>query len=601
MRISDVMVENLLKATGKFSDDQLQQLRELEKTEKKPLQDIVTGNGILSEEYLTKLYAAEIGVSYAEFNPRTLDRDVQKLIPEHIGRQYKAVVFNIDDDGNRLVALEDPGDIQAINFLRKQLGINIRPHIASTSDIQAALDQYRGNISSELTTVSGSVAVPEDGENDSSESDVAHDPRVAQTINLIIEYAVKAGASDIHIEPREAYVITRFRIDGVLREANKMPLRMLSSLVNRIKILSNLKINEHHAPQDGRFKAAVAGSNYSLRVSILPIIGGENVVMHIQNESRKPATLEELGFWGTGLRILQQAIMQPHGMVLVTGPTRSGKSTTLFSILSMINNPSVNISTVEDPIEYRVFGANQLQVNPLAGITFPNGLRALLRQDPNIIMVGELRDNETAQLAVEATQAGHLVFSTFQTHNAASCLNRLLDMKIEPFLIGSAVRAVVGQRLVRRMCLDCREQYMPDATTLKHLTTAFSLNKAGVMKNVHELEKQAMADGIGKTGTKVKLTDELASSEHAVKHLWKANSDGCENCNYTGYRGRLGIYEVLGNTSSIQRVVVSDGMSEHIQKAATEDGMVTMQLDGLIKALRGQTTIEEVLRATSAT
>ncbi len=597
MRISDVLVEKLLKSTGRFTDEQIRVLREQEKTEKKPLQDIIIRNNVVSEKDLTKLYAAEVDIPYTEFNPRELSRDVLKLIPERIARQYKAVVFEVDNEGNRLIALEDPDDIQAINFLRKQLGANIKLHIAAASNLQAALDQYRGNISSELTKVMSSEDEGEEIEDEISEDEVAEDSPIAQTVNLIIEYGVKASASDIHIEPREDHVVVRYRIDGVLREANKLPRKVLGALVSRIKILSNLKIDEHRAPQDGRFKVEVAGMVYALRVSTLPIVDGEKVVMRILNESSKPSTLEELGFWGDALHSIQQAMVQPHGMILVTGPTGSGKSTTLFSVLSLLNNPSVNISTVEDPVEYRIFGANQTQVNPVAGMTFTNGLRALLRQDPNIIMIGEIRDGETASLAVQAALTGHLVFSTLHTNNAATCLPRLLDMGIEPFLIASTVRVVIGQRLVRRLCVDCRENYTPDEALLARMTQAFHLDEAGVLGNLHKLEAEALDGGIGKNSEAT--GNSLASTDKTITMLWKPHQDGCDSCNHSGYRGRIGIYEVLDNSSAIQKMIVGNETSENIQTTAINEDMVTMQLDGLVKALRGQTTIEEVLRVTA--
>jgi type IV pilus assembly protein PilB len=602
MRISDTTVEKLLKKSGKFSDEQIKVLREQEKTEKKPLQDIAIGSNAITEKDLTQLYAAEIEIPYVEFNARELAKETLKVIPERIARQYKAVVVDIDKEGNRLIALEDPDDIQAINFLRKQLGANIKLHIATESNIKAALDQYRGNISSELTKVIASDTDAEEEDEEVTEDQVAEDSPIAQTVNLIIEYGVKAGASDIHIEPREGYVIIRYRVDGVLREANKLPRKVLGSLVSRIKILSNLKIDEHRAPQDGRFKVEVAGLQYALRVSTLPIVDGEKVVMRILNESSKPQTLEELGFWGIALKVIQSAIVQPHGMILVTGPTGSGKSTTLFSVLSMLNKPSVNISTVEDPVEYRIFGANQVQVNPLAGMTFPAALRALLRQDPNVIMVGEIRDGETATLGVQAALTGHLVFSTLHTNNAATCLPRLLDMKIEPFLIASTVRAVVGQRLVRRLCIKCREKFTPDEALLKQIGTAFHLDKAEVMKYVHNLEEQALEGGIGKADDKTtdKSSDNLSSTDNGIKYLWKAHTDGCEACNHSGYRGRIGIYEVLDNSPEIQKEIVGNETSDNIQNTAIRTGgMVTMQTDGLVKALRGWTTVEEVLRVTA--
>ena len=371
--------------------------------------------------------------------------------------------------------------------------------------------------------------------------------------------------------------------------------------MSRIKILSNLKIDEHRAPQDGRFKVEVAGAMYALRVSTLPIVDGEKVVMRILNESTKAATMEELGFWGDALKLMQHAIVQPHGMVLVTGPTGSGKSTTLFSVLSMLNTPNVNISTVEDPVEYRVPGTNQTQVNPVAGMTFGGGLRALLRQDPNIIMVGEVRDTETADLAVQAALTGHLVFSTLHTNNAATCLPRLLNMGVEPFLIASTMRVIVAQRLVRRLCTICREIYTPDDVILKQLVKAFKLDENEGFKRLHELETVALNDGIGKSNSAKanNSSAELSTGPSSITKLYKAHEGGCETCNHTGFKGRIGIYEVLNNTESIQKMIVTNATSEAIQQQAIKDGMVTMQLDGVVKALRGETTVEEILRVTS--
>jgi type IV pilus assembly protein PilB len=594
MHIPDSLVEKLLTKSGKFTSDQIAELREQEVSDKKPLQDLVTKNNLLSEKDLTKLYAEEVDIPFVELNARDIKHDILKQLPERIARQYKAVVFDVDEQGTKLVAMEDPDDIQALNFLQKQLGNNLRVNITTGSLLQAALDQYQGNISSELTKVISDTAEVED--EDVDENDLAEDSPVAQTVNIIIEYGVKAGASDIHIEPREGSVVVRYRIDGLLREANKLPSKLLGALVSRIKILSNLKIDERRAPQDGRFKVDINGQVYALRVSTLPILDGEKVVMRILNESSKPADFTELGFWGTALGELQQAITQPHGMVLVTGPTGSGKSTTLFSVLSSLNTPNVNISTVEDPVEYHVVGANQTQVNPMAGMTFSNGLRALLRQDPNIIMVGEIRDRETADLAVQASLTGHLVFSTLHTSNAATCLPRLLDMGVEPFLIASTVRVVVGQRLVRRLCLNCREVYEPDEATLKRLDKAFNLAANGGITRMNQLETLAVRDGIS---GKAADDSQLSTTASGIGRLWKARDDGCDACNHTGYKGRLGIYEVLVNSPAVQKMIVAGSTSEDIEQAAVSEGMLTMKLDGFIKALRGQTTIEEVLLVTS--
>ena len=605
MHIADSLVEKLLVQAKQLPKEQLDGLRQQAAHDHTSLQAEAIHNNLVNEKELTKLYAGEIEVPFVELNAREIKHDTLKLLPERIARQYKAVVFDLAQDGTKLVAMEDPDDIQALNFLHKQLGSDLQVHITTASLLQSALDQYRGNISSELTKVIADDDAPTGADADSEEideTDVAEDSPIAQTVNILIEYGVKAGASDIHIEPREDAVVVRYRIDGLLREANKLPRKMLGALVSRIKILSNMKIDEHRAPQDGRFKVNVGGQVYALRVSTLPILDGEKVAMRILNESSKPADFTELGFWGAALSDLQHAIVEPHGMVLVTGPTGSGKSTTLFSVLSSLNSPTVNISTVEDPIEYHVVGANQTQVNPVAGMTFTNGLRALLRQDPNIIMVGEIRDGETADLAVQAALTGHLVFSTLHTNNAATCLPRLLDMGVEPFLIASTVRVVVAQRLVRRLCNDCRESFAPDAAALKQLEKSFNFAANGGIKKIHELEAVALQDGIGKaisTANAGGAGNDLSSSETTITRLWRPHDDGCENCNHTGYKGRIGIYEVLTNAEPIQKLIVSATTSETIERAAIDAGMLTMQLDGLIKSLRGQTSIEEVLRVTT--
>lgn len=601
MRISDSLVEKLLMDAGKTTTEQLSSLRDQEKTEKKPLQDLVIANNLLSEKELTKLYAQEIDIPYVELNPKEIKREVLRMIPERIARRYGVVLFGIEKDGTKLLAMEDPDDIQAVSFLQKQLGTLLKVHVATSSNIGSALEQYRGNIAGELTKVISPEEEEDTDEDDISEEDLAEDSPIAQTVNLLIEYAIRSGASDIHIEPRENYVVVRYRIDGILREANKLPKKVHNALVSRIKILSNLKIDERRVPQDGRFKIQAGGGMFALRVSTLPISEGEKVVMRILNESSGATPLDELGYWGYSLEAIDKAIKMPHGMVLVTGPTGSGKSTSLFSVLSQLNKPSVNISTIEDPVEYKIPGANQTQVNPKAGMTFAAGLRALLRQDPNIIMVGEIRDTETAGLGVQAALTGHLVFATLHTNNAATCLPRLLDMGIEPFLIASTVRAVVGQRLVRRLCVDCRESVTPDAATLRQIADIFGTDDATIMSHIHQLEEDALKSGIGKanTGKNQASTEALSTSESKIARLFKAHDGGCESCGHTGYKGRMGIYEVLSNTPNVQKLIVANATSDTIQQQAMKEGMVTMLVDGFIKALRGQTSVEEILRVTT--
>lgn len=599
MRISDTLVKDLLARGKKVTAEQIKAAHDAA-GEKASLQEAVVKAGLISEKDLTKLYAEEIDVPYVDINPQDIKKEVLKLIPERVAKQYSVVLYGVEKDGTKLLAMDDPDDIQAVNFLKKQLGNEIKISISTKQAILSALDQYKGNISSELTKVIAPEEEVEEEAEEVSAEDVAEDSPIAQTVNLLIEYAVKAGASDVHIEPREDHVLVRYRVDGILKEANKLPKKVMSALVSRIKILSNLKIDERRAPQDGRFKIVTNGQIFALRVSTLPIVDGEKVVMRILNESSKASTLEDLGYWGHSLDIINKAIVQPHGMILVTGPTGSGKSTSLFSVLSLLNNPKVNISTVEDPVEYRIPGTNQTQVNPVAGMTFVNGLRALLRQDPNIIMVGEIRDGETAGLAVQAALTGHLVFSTLHTNNAATCLPRLLDMGIEAFLIASTVRAVVGQRLVRKLCQNCRESVEPDAATLKRINESFNINDSATFKNIHALEVSAQEAGIGVSSTdKKSASNDLSTSESKITRLWKAHDGGCENCGQTGYKGRMGIYEVLGNSEEVQKLIVGNATSEVIQGQAVKEGMVTMQLDGFIKALRGLTSIEEILRVTS--
>ena len=590
MRVSDETVEKLLKQGGIVNDSQLDDLKTLAKRSKQSLQETVIDQKVVSDEKLTKMIGELIDVPFVRIEPKDILDDVLKKIPEHIARQYNVVLFAINDDGSLSLAMEDPDDVQALNFIQKEIGYNTKVFLATKSNILDCLENYRGDMNDELDEV---ISVQKDGsaeDQNVSQDDFAENSPIAQTVNLLLEYAIKSNASDIHIEPREDYVQVRYRIDGVLKEVNKLPRNVHGALVSRIKILSNLKIDERRVPQDGRFKIKVSGKQYALRVSTLPIADGEKVVMRILDESNQAISLDKLGYWGLSLATVKDAMAQPNGMILVTGPTGSGKSTSLFSILSELNTPDVNISTIEDPVEYKIPGVNQTQTNAKAGMTFASGLRALLRQDPNIIMVGEIRDGETANLGVQAALTGHLVFSTLHTNNAATCLPRLLDMGIEPFLIASTVKAVIGQRLVRRLCMNCRQEYVPNAEELSYIVQMFSL-KQGSIQRLHELEGQAFADKIGGDTP-------MGSTDVTIQRLWRPNPEGCDECNHVGFKGRVGIYEVLGISVPIQKMITANATSNDIQEQAISEGMVTMQTDGLIKSLRGVTTIEEVLRAT---
>lgn len=590
MRVSDQTIESILKQGGVVDEPQLADLKLIAERSKQTLQETVIEQKVISEEDLTKLIGDYIGVPFMRIEPKDIPEDVLKRIPEHIARQYNVVLFEKNEDDSLSLAMEDPDDVQALNFIQKEIGYNTKVFLATKSNILDCLENYRGNINAELDEV---IAVQKDTsaeDQNVSQDDFAENSPIAQTVNLLLEYAIKSNASDIHIEPREDYVQVRYRIDGVLKEVNKLPRNVHGALVSRIKILSNLKIDERRVPQDGRFKIKVSGKQYALRVSTLPIADGEKVVMRILDESNQAVKLDQLGYWGLSLATVKDAMAQPNGMILVTGPTGSGKSTSLFSILSELNTPDVNISTIEDPVEYKIPGVNQTQTNAKAGMTFASGLRALLRQDPNIIMVGEIRDGETANLGVQAALTGHLVFSTLHTNNAATCLPRLLDMGIEPFLIASTVKAVIGQRLVRRLCMNCRQEYTPNEEEIKYIAEMFKINTESI-KKIHNLEEQAFEDKIGGDTP-------MGSTDSTIGRLWKPNPEGCDECGHNGFKGRVGIYEVLGISIPIQKMITANATSNDIQDQAISEGMVTMQMDGLIKSLRGITTVDEVLRAT---
>lgn len=589
MRISDSVVETLLGRASLASPEQVAALKQEAARSKRPLRDVVVDQKIADEKTLVQAFADYSGIPYVELDGPAIPTDVLNKIPERVARQYNAVLFKIDPDGVHHLAMEDPDDVQAINFIQKEIGTNSKIYIATGENILSALESYRGDVNKELSEVIDVQREETEEATQANTEDISEDSPIAQTVNLLLEYAIRSHASDIHIEPREEFVQIRYRVDGVLKEVNRLPRNVLGALVSRIKILSNLKIDERRVPQDGRFKIKVAGRQYALRVSSLPVSDGEKIAIRILDESTEAVDLPNLGVWGRSLVDIRREMKEPNGIVLVTGPTGSGKSTTLFSILTTLNTPNVNISTIEDPVEYRIPGVNQTQTNDKAGMTFANGLRSLLRQDPNIIMIGEIRDSETANLGIQAALTGHMVFTTLHTNNAATSLPRLLDMDVEPFLIASTIRAVVGQRLVRRLHRGSRQSYVPTEEEKQEIIKLFGLQSGQDFRIIHELEKKAASEGVGGDTP-------LSTDETGIKTLWRANAQFNDDEAQEGYKGRIGIYEVLNNSASIQKLIMAHATSAQIQQQAIAEGMMTMQIDGLIKALRGETTIEEVLR-----
>ena len=560
---------------------------EAKKTGKKP-DDILVSKKIISQKDLIKLKAYILGIPFVDLKKTTISENILKIIPEPIARKHNIVSFR--KTGNDLeVAMLDPEDLQTIEFIKKKSGLKISPCLTNQESIKFILKQYQKSLEAEFgEIIKGGIAeadrltktktkTKKESESGKDLKKMAEDLPIIKIVDTLLKHAILEKASDIHIEPQEKDIIVRYRIDGLLHDAMNLPKKVLSGIVARIKVLSNLRLDEHRLPQDGRFKIETEDYKIAFRVSILPIFDGEKIVMRLLDESSKGLTLEVLGLGGKALEIIQENIRKPNGMILVTGPTGSGKTSTLYSTMDILNTPEVNINTIEDPIEYRMPRINQTQVKPKIGLTFASGLRTLLRQDPDIIMIGEIRDEETATLAIHAALTGHLVLSTLHTNSAAGALPRLLDMKVEPYLIASTVKVIIAQRLVRQICPNCREKYKLSQKEIKDLSEEFDLEKI-----LDIFKKQRVID------PKIKNWEEL--------EFFKGK--GCERCRQKGYKGRIGIFEILEITDNIASLINKESTSDIINQEAIKEGMSTIVQDGFSKAVKGITTIEEVLRVT---
>ncbi|MDE2311864.1 MAG: type II/IV secretion system protein [Patescibacteria group bacterium] len=534
---------------------------------------------VLTEDQLLAVKSEALDVPIVDLTSLQISQDVLNLVPEPIAHRHQVISFAKTKDDLSL-AMTDPEDLQTKEFIQKKTGLRIKTFLIGRASLDFGLSKYHLSLEKEikhLFTPSSDKALKTAPEGESAEDGLkkmAEEIPVIRVVDTLLEYAIFEKASDIHIEPQENAVIVRYRIDGVLHDVMTLPKVIQAAIVARVKVLTNLKIDEHRLPQDGRFKIEKEGYKFSLRVSTIPIFDGEKVVIRLLDESAKAASLEELGFEKEDIELIMHNIKKPHGMLLVTGPTGSGKSTTLYTVLSMLNTKAVNISTIEDPVEYRIVGANQMQVNPKIGLTFAMGLRALLRQDPNIIMIGEIRDKETAEEAVHAAMTGHVVFSTLHTNNAAAALPRLLDIGVESYLIASTVNAVLAQRLVRVICKDCKAAYSIDANTEAALAKQFHMEKL----------LQAMA------------TRGLAGKIKSVSEIQFYKGQGCDKCNHSGYRGRVGIHEILEVSAVVADMIMEHKSSQEIQEQAEKEGMLLMWEDGFIKAAKGITTIDEIIR-----
>lgn len=543
-------------------------------------EEVLVSKGNISEDDLRRMQAYVLGVPFINLEKEKIDYNILSMIPEPIARTHNIVAYK-KNDRELEVAMLDVEDMQSIEFIKKKVGLKILPRLTDATSIKHALLQYQKTLQDEFgdlikrESASISVLAEEGAGEGASESDLkklAEDVPVVRVVNALLKHAIIQNASDIHIEPMENEVLVRYRIDGILHDAMTLPKNAAASITARIKVLSSLKLDEKRLPQDGRFKMAVDNEKVSFRVSLLPTYYGEKTVMRLLRESGGGFTLESLGFHGEGLEKVHKAMKQTTGMILTTGPTGSGKTTTLYTVLDILNTPEVNISTVEDPIEYQMPRVNQTQVRPDIDFTFSRGLRALVRQDPDIIMVGEIRDNETATLAVNASLTGHLVLSTLHTNSAAGAVPRLMDMGIEPFLLSSTMRVVIAQRLVRRL-YGQKEAYRLPKEEFASLGKFIDLQKV-----LHALEEE----GIVKKGTK--LED--------LTFYKPLKSDETPD----GYKGRMVINEVLNVSPAINELILKQASSDKIEEQARAEGMLTMAEDGFFKAAQGLTTVEEVLR-----
>jgi len=584
MFISDKSLKNFLLESELVPPNTLDEAEKEALNGKQKLGDLLVQKGFIQEEQLRKTYAYLLGIPFVNLENQYVPKEILNIVPEPIARKHKIVAFE-QADRKIKVAMLDPEDLQTIDFIRKKTQSKILPCLTPEKSIQHVLTQYQkslkaefGDIISENIKFASALSDAKGLEKEEeSLKKRAEELPVIKIVDVLLKHAIIQQASDIHVEPEEKEVVVRYRIDGILHDVMFLPKEVIAAIVARIKVLSNLKLDEHRLPQDGRFKIETADYKFSFRVSILPIMDGEKIVMRLLNESSKGLTLEQLGFREKTLEILQRNIHKSHGMILVTGPTGSGKTTTLYTIMDILNSNQVNISTVEDPIEYRMPRINQTQVNPKIGLTFATGLRALLRQDPDIIMVGEIRDEETMHIAVNAAMTGHLVLSTLHTNSAAATIPRLLDMGAEPFLLATTLNITIAQRLVRKVCPNCKEE--------------FHLKK----EELEELSKKINLDNIFKIMVREKIPLQNAKGFSEIAFF---KGKGCDRCSNTGYKGRIGIYELIEMDDDIQILISERKDADTIAKKALEKEYLTMLQDGLIKAAQGLTTIEEVLRVT---
>ncbi len=581
MHIEDSQLDKFILDSNLISKSDLDEAEKQAKEEDKSLGDILVSSGKITEDNLRRMQAYVLGIPFVDLKNRKIPFETLSMIPEPVARNHNIVAFK-KDEGMLEVAMLDVEDLSAIDFVKKKVNLKILPRLTDSESIKNVIIQYQKSLKAEFGDIIQKESetlktITEEAGESFSEADlkkIAEDLPVVRIVDTLLKHAILQNASDIHIEPMDDQLLVRYRIDGMLHDAMVLPKNAEPSITARIKVLSNLKLDEKRLPQDGRFKIDMNNEKVSFRVSLLPTYYGEKTVMRLLRESVSGFTLEYLGFHGEGLERIHHATTLTTGMILTTGPTGSGKTTTLYTILDILNQPDVNISTIEDPIEYQMKRINQTQVKPEIGFTFSVGLRTLVRQDPDVIMVGEIRDNETASLAVNAALTGHLVLSTLHTNSAAGAIPRLMDMKIEPFLLVSTIDIIIAQRLVRKLS-EHKERYFLSKAELATLSKTVDLER--VLKALRD-EKV------------IKNTDSWDKIP-----FWKPITTKEDD----GYKGRLGIHEVLKVTQSIKDLIIKGATTTEIEEQAKKEGMLTMIEDGIFNAVKGITTIEEVLRVVS--
>lgn len=573
--LSKTLLEEILKATFQFEDKAITTYQTKAEKTRKNLERYLVDEHLIDEAELYSAAAKRMQVPFVELKGREIQKDVLNLVPAPLAQTHSIVAYEKTKDVVR-VAMLDPFDIETTEFIQRKTGLVVEVALTTPEDIRDALRRYHADLGEDLgiIQVAGDTSAPEAGDLKKAAEEVS----IVNIVGSILEHAVYEGASDIHIEPTEKEVVVRYRVDGVLENVMTLPKTVQNGIIARVKILSNLKIDEHMLPQDGRFKIQIQDERLSFRVSIIPVYDGEKITMRLLREGQKPLSLDDLGFLPGPKALVEAAIEKPHGMILVTGPTGSGKTTTLYSILGILNQPDVNICTIEDPIEYHVKGINQSQVNPRVGFTFASGLRAFLRQDPDIIMVGEIRDPETAEVAVHAAMTGHLVLSTLHTNDAPTTIPRIMDMGVPPFLVAFTTNIIVAQRLVRKICEHCKQPFSLEKNAIAEF------EKLCDVKTYLELLKEHKIP--------------IGADEKTLQTMKFSRGEGCRRCNGSGYKGRIGIYEVLSIDKELAEKINARATASEIKTYAQKQRMITMLQDGLIKAKRGITTIEEVLRST---